>query len=320
MTRLSVLLLGIAILSLVSFSEAGPVQRYLHFRKADPPVKLDQPVPFFAELDVSETQYMFDELLSRISGCGVRLEWRSRSEFSGKQQETQQLQGAVLLVATGGPRAEEKEYFKNIPEGQNVVLVHPSDEYIMQSHPATYGEGVKQVFRNYYHVGMGNSSMQYLRQQAATAPTPKVLWMPLGLANLRVMPGALHYPFRERKHLWAWAGSFGDKPERSEMMDALKAHKMSAEVMSMGVLKTFGSYAGRPGSHSDAINIWEYSMLMHQTQFVPIPAGISAEQYRVWESFEAGALMLIMLGDLFILISEADFAVSPSFVHCKYIL
>jgi hypothetical protein len=73
------------------------------------------------------------------------------------------------------------------------------------------------------------------------------------------------------------------------MTDALRSDSRSAEVMDLGMLRPFGSYAGKPGGHTDAVNIWEYSMLMHQTQFVPLPAGISAEQFRVWEAFEAGA-------------------------------
>lgn len=137
---------------------------------------------------------------------------------------------------------------------------------------------------------MGDSSMQYLKQQPASEPTPKVLWMPLGFAQLKMLPTALDYPFRDRRYLWAWAGSFGSKPERTEMLDALKSHSKAEQIMAMGLLKTFGSYAGKPGSHSEAVNAWEYSMLMHQTQFVPIPAGISAEQYRVWEALEAGVL------------------------------
>ena len=33
---------------------------------------------------------------------------------------------------------------------------------------------------------------------------------------------------------------------------------------------------------------WEYTLLMHQTQFVPLPAGGSSDQFRLWEAFEAG--------------------------------
>lgn len=30
---------------------------------------------------------------------------------------------------------------------------------------------------------------------------------------------------------------------------------------------------------------------MQKTQFLPVPAGISVEQFRVWEAFEAGDLL-----------------------------
>lgn len=121
-------ILGLTLLLLAPWSTALPVQRYLHVRKNQVPAVNKRPVPFYAELDVSETQYLFNELLSRFSACGIRLEWRSREEFSGKKQQTQQLRGAVLLIATGGPNADEVEYFQSIPEGQYVVLLHPSDE------------------------------------------------------------------------------------------------------------------------------------------------------------------------------------------------
>lgn len=270
------------LLLLLAGPSSAALQRYPHTRKTD------YPVPFYAELDVSETQYLFDELLSRIAACGLQLEWRKRGEFSGNRQQIQKLRGPILLVATGGPTSEEADYFRNIPAGQRIVLIHPSDEGVSQTDTSVYTAGVSPVFRNYYHSGMGNSSMQYLRQEAATGPMPKVLWMPLGLANLKSLPAALKYPFRDRRYLWSWAGSTGNKPERAEMLNALASDSRSAEIMSWGVLKQFGIYAGRPGGHAEAVNAWEYSMLMYQTQFVPVPAGISAEQFRVWEALEAG--------------------------------
>lgn len=61
------------------------------------------------------------------------------------------------------------------------------------------------------------------------------------------------------------------------------------QVIERGVLRPFSGYAGRPGGSAAAMNVWEYSMLMRRTKFVPAPAGVSAEQFRIWEAFEAGA-------------------------------
>ena len=33
---------------------------------------------------------------------------------------------------------------------------------------------------------------------------------------------------------------------------------------------------------------------MHRTQFVPLPSGISAEQYRLWEALEAGCIPIVL--------------------------
>ena len=62
----------------------------------------------------------------------------------------------------------------------------------------------------------------------------------------------------------------------------------SAQVMKQGKLRAFTGYAGRPGGTAAVSNPWEYSMTMQSAQFAPVPAGISAEQFRIWEAFEAG--------------------------------
>ena len=48
-------------------------------------------------------------------------------------------------------------------------------------------------------------------------------------------------------------------------------------------------YAGAPQGSPDSMSAWEYTLLMHQTQFAPVPAGGSPEQFRLWEALEAGA-------------------------------
>ncbi len=186
-------------------------------------------VPLYAELDISETHYLFTELLKRIHVCGKRLVWFERKEFIAKRNETELILGLVILVATGGPCHEEQEYFRNTPPWQQIVLLHPSDEILSQTTPSLYGDGVVQVFRHYYHAGMGDQSLQYLLH-TTTAPVPRVLWMPLGLANLRSLPPAFKFEFLERPYLWAWAGDTGGKPERAEMLGALANKTSSNQV------------------------------------------------------------------------------------------
>ena len=186
-------------------------------------------VPFYAELDVSETLFVFTELLSRIHACANRLVWRDRRDLIARRNETELILGPIILAATGGPTSEEQEYFRQTPSGQQIVLLHPSDEFVSQTDPSIYGDGVTQVFRNYFHRGLGDESLQYLLQ-TSTGHVPRVLWMPLGLANLRPLPAAFKFEFTERPHLWAWAGDTGGKPERAEMLQALAEHASSDQV------------------------------------------------------------------------------------------
>lgn len=247
----------------------------------------------YAETDVSETSFLFDSLLSRIGRCGCRLQWRKRDDFSKKYEETRQFEGTIILVATGGPSQEEQEFLKKVPEHQNIILLHPSDEGISQTDPSIYGD-VKLTFRNYFHSKMDDSTMDYLLAEPVNASSlPSVLWMQLGLANLRALPEAFKRDFADRNFLWSWSGSTGSKPERPLMLAALKSHKSAEQLMEWGNLHSFNSYAGRPVGSQDSLNTWEYSMLMQQTQFLPLPAGISAEQFRVWEAFEAGMQKLL---------------------------
>jgi hypothetical protein len=259
------------------------VQQHQHVKRHE------RPAPLYAELDVSETSFIFTELLSRVDACGVQLLWRDRQLFGSEINKTEMITGPMLLVATGGPTANERQYFQRVPRQQNIVLLHLSDEDVTQTDASVYGTGLRQVFRHYYYAGLGDAALQYLRQ-TATGTMPMVQWMPLGLANLKPLPAAFKPDFINRQHLWAWSGSTGNKPERTQMLDALRSHSQAAHIMASGFLKHFVGYAGKPGSSPETANPWEYSMLMHQTQFVPIPAGISAEQFRIWEAFETGAM------------------------------
>ena len=145
------------------------------------------------------------------------------------------------------------------------------------------------VFRHYYHEGMGDQSIHYLSEPVARH-LPAMAWMPLGLARLRALPPAYSLGLLDRAHLWSWIGSTGGKHERAEMLAALDAHPRGADIRAAGFLRHFGQFVGADvePAEPESLSAWEYTMLMHQTQFVPVPAGQSAEQFRLWEAFEAG--------------------------------
>lgn len=248
-------------------------------------------VYLFAETDVSETSFLFEYLLSQIDQCGCHLDWHKREDYINNSEQIQRTAGPLVLVATGGPNRQEQKSFLDIPEEQEVVLIHPSDEGLTQTNTSIYGN-VKSSFRNYFHSRMDVGTIDYLLANKAKTKGAKHLWMPLGLANLKVLPRALRHDFRARQYLWSWAGSTGSKPERSEMLEALNTHLSATRVLKLGALHTFNSYAGRPVGSQDSMNVWEYTILLQDTQFLPIPAGISAEQFRIWEAFEAGKVLM----------------------------
>lgn len=79
----------------------------------------------------------------------------------------------------------------------------------------------------------------------------------------------------------------GARRSNTETEDSVMV--LALQITERGVLRPFSGYAGKPGGSAAAVNVWEYSMLMQRTQFAPAPAGMSAEQYRIWEALEAGA-------------------------------
>ena len=145
----------------------------------------------------------------------------------------------------------------------------------------------------YYHKGLGDKAITYLGDATIKHP-PAVAWMPLGLARLRALPAAFSLGLPERTHLWSWVGSTGGKPERAQMLQSVEGHSRAADIQAMGFVRIFEKFAGgfNAGVVStggpDSMDAMEYTMLMHQTQFVPIPAGNSPEQFRLWEALEAG--------------------------------
>ncbi len=154
------------------------------------------------------------EQLTRMSSCGLHIVWRNRPDFVAKRAETENTTGPILLATTYGPNADELTYFRENHKGQHIVLLHHSDELGACNDDRAY-EGVAQVFRHYYHAGMGDGALQYLLQNPA-GPVPKVLWMPLGLSNLKSLPPGFKYAFADRAYLWGRAGgTSAGRPERT---------------------------------------------------------------------------------------------------------
>ncbi|KAL0022730.1 hypothetical protein WJX77_007549 [Trebouxia sp. C0004] len=108
----------------------------------------------------------------------------------------------------------------------------------------------------------------------------RVHWIPAGYGNFKVMP-AFQQSFSSRALLWSWMGSVVDKPERFEMVELMR--NADAKITDKGLLLVFDVMGGQ-GSKSPT----DYSPILYDTKFVPLPAGTSPEHFRVWEALEAG--------------------------------
>jgi hypothetical protein len=262
------------------------------------PVSKVQGIPcvyiVYADLRASETNFLFQVILREATGCGCHMVWKDRSEFKSVEDSEKNVT-AIILAATFGPSDVEQQVLSRTENGQKYIILHHSDEDVVSKDPSIYGNA-EHPFRNYYYSGMEPSSIDYLVPgKKCLMHLPKVLWMPLGLAKYKSLPVSSSWEFADRPFLWSWSGSTEGKPERFKMLKALEDHDKWAFLKSRGVLHSFGYFAGLEGDQQDSLDGWEYSMVMQQSQFIPVPAGNSAEQYRVWESLEAGELSHLII-------------------------
>ena len=100
-------------------------------------------VPVFSDLSISEGDYLLTTVLQGIDACGGRFVWRSRHEFLNATAHV----GPLILAAVDGPNSEEQLYLKSVPERQEIVLLHLSDEFLRTTDPSTYGPSVHHAFR-----------------------------------------------------------------------------------------------------------------------------------------------------------------------------
>lgn len=155
--------------------------------------------------------------------------------------------------------------------------------------------GAVLTMRNYYNKHMNESSLEYLRSKQVRSAMPKVVWLPLGTTKLVPLPrAAMHELFQDRPLLWSWAGSVNGRPERDNMIKALKESDNSDQLLALGKLVEASDFAGYDCGGDASLSKWEYSALLHNTKFMPLPSGVNPEQYRIWEAIEAGCIPIVL--------------------------
>ena len=181
-----------------------------------------------------------------------------------------------------------------MPEWACLPTIVQGDETLLHIDEAAFG-GVLQTLRSYYHEQLSEASLEYLTAKRPLLLAPRVLWLPLGSSKLVPLPEAIRVPrFSERSLLWSWAGSLPGRSERYDMIRALEDSPRAGELLALGHLVKFDKFAGNDEAAEGSLNKWDYSITMHRTQFMPLPSGISPEQYRLWESLEAGCIPIVL--------------------------
>ena len=179
-----------------------------------------------------------------------------------------------------------------VPEWACLPTDLQGDETLLHTDEASFG-GVLQTMRSYYHEQLTEASLDYLTAKRPSLLGPHVLWVPLGTSKLVSLPDAVRVQrFSERPMLWSWAGSL--RSERYDMVRALEESPRAGELLSLGKLVKFDKFAGNDEASEGSLSKWEYSITMHRTQFMPLPSGISPEQYRLWELLEAGCIPIVL--------------------------
>jgi hypothetical protein len=90
----------------------------------------------------------------------------------------------------------------------------------------------------------------------------------------------------KRQKLWSWSGSVS-VDERLTMVDVFKSKDILTEYV-----KQHGSLTVTNG-FSQGVHFLEYTALLQDSQFIPLPRGASPEQFRSYEALNAGAILIV---------------------------
>ncbi len=185
----------------------------------------------------------------------------------------------AVLVITFAISKEEWTVVKQ----NTIVVIHLSTTYTPES--TQFYADASAVFRQYW------TEEIELRLPGNRSTAPHTTWLPQGFGRFENLP-ALKGPLQARKNLWTWLGSVGmSRPQRPRMVEGLQG--APSHIIESGKLHVFENFAG-----AEAMLPLEYSSTLYDSVFLPLPAGHSADQYRLWEAFEAGCVPIFLSGQM----------------------
>ena len=224
--------------------------------------------------------------------CSCRLDLRPRNAFATDVRENRIGEVGVLHATHGVADNEIAALRDSSTMALRVILVHLSDE--SEAHNVSAYKYFRKVWRNYAAVKSDRiADMGYLSSNPthSDASLPAVLWLPLGFSNSFqfFLEPTLSQKTSLRPLAWSWAGSSGNKPLRE---DFLRNTRQNETLLSLGRLHEFTDFWDK----SKSLSPEEYSTLLYSSRVIPCPDGNSAEQFRIWEAFGAGAVPIVTAG------------------------
>lgn len=124
--------------------------------------------------------------------------------------------------------------------------------------------------------------------------TSNVYWFPLGCGN-DVVDESIEQnwlPTSERPLLFGWIGHVSRqlKPERTVFIDSIThSISMARDSNHSAVVRLFTDEVvikQAQGFNQPLVQLLHYTQLMLDSRYMPIPAGISPEQFRIWEAMQ----------------------------------
>lgn len=278
---------------------------------ATPYSELECSTYLYAYVDHSmvEMNFLLSTILPEVRGsCGACVRLRPRAAFVEDAKSTTSC-SPMLLAASMDLYEHEVEALRANPEKarQRVLVFHYSDEHEDRTIPAGGYTLPRLLLRNYYSEGKDRLvDLTYLQEgggggplevgnfaagTAPGAPPAKHIWAPLGhtdhfAANLAPL---LNVPIRSRPYAWSWSGSKDGKWARDYFLRGIEEFPRKAELLASGRLHVYSKFMEDGG----VLRSVEYSSWLYQSRVAPCPNGGSAEQFRIWEALEAGAVPLL---------------------------